>query len=113
LFDFFDYLSLEYSPNLYFNTFHKPKNIYFNLIGIRILRFQVTKRLTTNGYEKLRWSWISKDDLLLNGAVFEQSGSVSLASRAQSVKPKPGTLVELMTRDAGVLRCRKGRRGRC
>jgi pectate lyase len=72
--------------------------------------FQVTKRLSQGG---MQWNWISNDDLFLNGAVFVQSGSFPEALRARSLKPMPGTRVEVITRNAGVLRCRKGRRGRC
>ena len=73
---------------------------------------QVTKRLGV-GNEGMNWNWISTEDLFLNGAVFKQSGVISQTLSTYSLKPIPGSLVGAITRNAGVLRCRKGRRGRC
>eukprot|EP00253_Pinus_taeda_P007100 PITA_07100 len=73
---------------------------------------EVTKRLSASNQGML-WNWISSDDLLLNGAFFQQSGSISQTMSTYSLNPMPGNLVGAITRKAGVLRCRKGRRGRC
>eukprot|EP00253_Pinus_taeda_P011361 PITA_11361 len=74
---------------------------------------EVTRRLAVNANEGLEWNWISKNDVLLDGAFFKQSGLFTQTLSAQSLKPMPGTLVGVITRNAGVLRCGRGRQSRC
>lgn len=73
---------------------------------------EVTKRQNVKGNEWKNWNWRSEDDALLNGAYFTQSGSgeSSAYATAYSVRPKSSALVGELTRNAGVLSCRKGTR---
>jgi len=71
---------------------------------------EVTKRQNATKGEWKKRNWISKDDVLLNGAYFMPSGSQELSTYATtySAKPKSSTLVEMLTRNAGVVSCKKG-----
>lgn len=73
---------------------------------------EVTKRQNSTENEWKKWNWKSEDDVLLNGAYFTPSGSqvLSAYSTAYSATPKSSALVEQLTRNAGVLSCKKGTR---
>ena len=73
---------------------------------------EVTKRQNSTENEWKKWNWISEDDVLLNGAYFTPSGSkvLSTYATAYSATPKSSALVEELTRNAGVLSCKKGNR---
>ncbi|XP_052182951.1 putative pectate lyase 2 isoform X2 [Diospyros lotus] len=67
---------------------------------------QVTKRETNEGWEK--WKWRSANDVFENGAFFVPSGWGSCAplySHPQLFPVSPGSLVPLLTSDAGPLQC--------
>eukprot|EP00253_Pinus_taeda_P013739 PITA_13739 len=73
---------------------------------------EVTKRQNSTESEWNKWNWISEDDALLNGAYFTPSGSqvLSTYTTAYSGRPKSSAIVEEITRNAGVLSCKKGTR---
>ncbi|XP_051126317.1 putative pectate lyase 2 [Andrographis paniculata] len=68
---------------------------------------QVTKREPNrNGWES--WKWRSSRDKFVNGAYFVQSGYGSISpgySKTQSFKVADGSMVPLLTSDAGPLTC--------
>ncbi|KAM5588905.1 putative pectate lyase 8 [Rosa sericea] len=70
---------------------------------------QVTKRISGSESEWKRWNWRSSGDVFLNSAYFVQSGDASRAAyvKASSTLPKPASMVEAITADAGVLTCRR------
>uniref|UniRef100_A0ACD6A913 Uncharacterized protein n=1 Tax=Avena sativa TaxID=4498 RepID=A0ACD6A913_AVESA len=72
---------------------------------------QVTKHLGTEESEWKNWVWHSQEDLLMNGAVFNQTGGENqkkLDSR-DLVKPKSGAHVSRLARYAGSMPCRPGK----
>ncbi|KAL1829847.1 hypothetical protein ACET3Z_008259 [Daucus carota] len=70
---------------------------------------EVTKRETQEGPDYWKnWKWRSSKDVFMNGAYFSPSGWGSCApayTRPQSFTVAPGTMVPLLTADAGVLDC--------
>jgi len=67
---------------------------------------EVTKRQSTPESEWKKWNWRSENDLLLNGAIFVESGSpISNVNKQDLIEAKPGTEVESLTRSAGALKC--------
>lgn len=73
---------------------------------------EVTKRQNADQTEWKNWNWRSEDDVLLNDAYFTQSGSPEYAAyaTAYSITPKSSALVGELTRNAGVLSCKRGTR---
>ena len=57
-----------------------------------------------------QWNWKSEDDMLLNSANFTQSGSQQSKdyAAAYSVRPRSSIFVGNLTRNAGVISCRRG-----
>lgn len=78
---------------------------------------QAAKEVTKRDYalESVwsQWTWRSEGDLMMNGAFFVQSGN-RLAnkpySRLQMIKARPGTFVKRLTRFAGTVNCKPGKR---
>jgi len=66
---------------------------------------QVTKRVDSkDDGEWSNWNWRTEGDLMENGAFFVASGEgmSSMYSKASSVDPKAASLVDQLTRNAGV-----------
>ncbi|XP_059445237.1 pectate lyase-like [Corylus avellana] len=74
---------------------------------------EVTKRDYAEEGVWSQWTWRSEGDLMLNGAFFVQSGK-QLAkkpySRLEMIKARPGTFVKRLTRFAGTVNCKPGKR---
>ncbi|KAK8935609.1 putative pectate lyase 12 [Platanthera zijinensis] len=66
---------------------------------------EVTKRVETAEEEWMSWNWRTEGDIMINGAFFVPSGEglASTYSKASSVEPKSAALIDLLTRNAGVL----------
>ncbi|XP_062104758.1 pectate lyase-like [Humulus lupulus] len=74
---------------------------------------QVTKRDYAGESEWKTWTWRSEGDLMMNGAFFIQSGNPSKRrpfGRRDMIKAKPGTFVTRLTRFAGALNCKIGKK---
>ncbi|AQK80371.1 Pectate lyase precursor [Zea mays] len=73
---------------------------------------EVTKREYTQYSEYKNWVWKSQDDLFLNGAFFNQSGGQNERKydRLDLIQAKGGQYAESLTRYAGALNCRVGRK---
>ena len=73
---------------------------------------EVTKREYTPYSEYKDWVWKSQDDLFLNGAFFNQSGGENERrfDRLDLIQAKGGQYAELLTRYAGALNCRVGKK---
>ncbi|OAY29557.1 probable pectate lyase 5 [Manihot esculenta] len=73
---------------------------------------EVTKHENAPESEWSKWNWMSEGDLMENGAFFRQTGAGASAryARASSLTARPSSLVNSITRTAGVLSCRKGSR---
>ncbi|KAL8142695.1 hypothetical protein V2J09_015727 [Rumex salicifolius] len=73
---------------------------------------EVTKREVVSQSVWKNWNWRSQGDLMMNGAFFTQSGSKSSSTYAKaiSLNAKSASLVASMTKGAGALNCKKGRR---
>ncbi len=57
------------------------------------------------------WDWASNGDLLLNGAIFENSGAndgATVYKLATSLSARPASMVESITSDSGPLVCAAG-----
>ncbi|KAF5749018.1 pectate lyase-like [Tripterygium wilfordii] len=73
----------------------------------------VTHRDYAPQSEWMQWTWRSEGDLLMNGALFVQSGAPlknKPFSRLDMIKAKPGTFVTRLTRFSGTLKCKVGRK---
>ncbi|KAL6604444.1 hypothetical protein ACP70R_042871 [Stipagrostis hirtigluma subsp. patula] len=70
----------------------------------------ITKHYAEPGEWK-NWVWHSEDDELMNGAIFEISGGAipRNINKDEWIKPKPGSYVKRLTRNAGTLHCRPGK----
>ncbi|KAL0751595.1 hypothetical protein Bca101_033598 [Brassica carinata] len=74
---------------------------------------EVTKRDYASEDEWKHWTWRSEKDIFMNGAFFRQSGDPhykSAHTRKQMIKPKNGYAVSKLTKYAGALDCRVGKR---
>ncbi|XP_024011793.1 probable pectate lyase 19 [Eutrema salsugineum] len=74
---------------------------------------EVTKRDYASEEEWKHWNWRSEKDIFMNGAYFRQSGNPHFKcdhTRQQMIKPKHGLAVSKLTKYAGALDCRVGRR---
>ncbi|WZZ91238.1 hypothetical protein YC2023_119817 [Brassica napus] len=74
---------------------------------------EVTKRDYALEDEWKHWTWRSEKDIFMNGAFFRQSGDPhykSAHTRKQMIKPKNGYAVSKLTKYAGALDCRVGKR---
>lgn len=74
---------------------------------------QVTKRDYASEDEWKHWNWRSEKDVFMNGAYFRQSGNPQYKcahTRQQMIKPKHGLAVSKLTKYAGALDCRVGKR---
>ena len=73
---------------------------------------QVTKRDYATKEEWSKWTWRSENDLMMNGAFFVQSGQPRNKSPNKKfmIKAKPGAVATRMTRFAGALYCKPGRK---
>ncbi|KAJ6926857.1 pectate lyase-like [Populus alba x Populus x berolinensis] len=73
---------------------------------------QVTKRDYATKGEWSKWTWRSENDLMMNGAFFVQSGKARTKkpNRKFMIKAKPGAVATRMTRFAGALDCKPGRK---
>lgn len=72
----------------------------------------MTKREYSPDYVWKDWDWRSEGDLMLNGAVFVQSGvdpDRTSFDLKDLIKSKPGTFVTRLTRYSGALDCDRGR----
>nr|ADE76942.1 unknown [Picea sitchensis] len=69
---------------------------------------EVTKRIDAEDDKWFEWNWTSEGDLMRNGAYFIPSGAGAADNYtlASSLGAKPASLVETITRDAGVLQDR-------
>ncbi|KAK4782068.1 hypothetical protein SAY86_016170 [Trapa natans] len=72
---------------------------------------EITKRDYAPVAEWSKWTWRSEGDLLMNGAIFVQSGPPLRVKKIRKylIKPKPATAVGFMTRFAGALACKTGK----
>ncbi|GAB2289594.1 hypothetical protein Dimus_023903 [Dionaea muscipula] len=69
---------------------------------------EVTRRAYAPESEWKNWLWTSEDDLLVNGAIFIESGDLTKKgsfSKKDSLVAKPVTFVEELTRFSGALNC--------
>ncbi|CAI0549362.1 unnamed protein product [Linum tenue] len=67
---------------------------------------EVTKREYTDQSVWKSWNWRSEEDLLLNGAVFVQSGGpITRLDQKTVIAAKQGSFVSRLTRSAGSLDC--------
>ncbi|XP_052159078.1 pectate lyase-like [Oryza glaberrima] len=73
---------------------------------------EVTKREYTSYDEYKEWVWKSQDDLFLNGAFFNESGGRNERryNRLDLIQARNGRYVGRMTRFAGTLPCRVGKK---
>ncbi|CAH2072711.1 unnamed protein product [Thlaspi arvense] len=74
---------------------------------------EVTKRDYASEDEWKHWNWRSDKDIFMNGAYFRQSGNPHYKcghTRQQMIKPKHGIAVSKLTKYAGALDCKVGRR---
>ncbi|KAJ9152547.1 hypothetical protein P3X46_026104 [Hevea brasiliensis] len=74
---------------------------------------EVTKRDYATEAEWKNWIWRSEGDMFMNGAFFVQSGQPHMKTkkdRKYMIKAKPGAYATRMTRFAGALNCRPGRK---
>ncbi|CAL9230348.1 unnamed protein product [Arabidopsis halleri] len=74
---------------------------------------EVTKRDYASEDEWKHWNWRSEKDVFMNGAYFRQSGNPQYKcahTRQQMIKPKHGLAVSKLTKYAGALDCRVGKR---
>jgi len=74
---------------------------------------EVTKRDYAAESQWSQWTWRSEGDLMMNGAFFVQSGNQLTNkpfSRLQMIKARPGTFVRRLTRFAGTVSCKPGKR---
>ncbi|VVB14546.1 unnamed protein product [Arabis nemorensis] len=74
---------------------------------------EVTKRDYASEDEWKHWNWRSEKDIFMNGAYFRQSGTPGYKcahTRRQMIKPKNGMAVSKLTKYAGALDCRVGKR---
>lgn len=74
---------------------------------------KVTKREYAVESEWKNWRWRSNRDLMMNGAFFVESGTPLVKkqfTRRQVINCRPGTYVTRLTRYAGALECREGKR---
>ncbi|KAF8083222.1 hypothetical protein N665_0787s0004 [Sinapis alba] len=74
---------------------------------------EVTKRDYAPEHEWKHWNWRSEKDMFMNGAYFRQSGNPHFKcdhTRKQMIKPKHGIAVSVLTKYAGALDCRVGKR---
>ncbi|PIA30359.1 hypothetical protein AQUCO_05600058v1, partial [Aquilegia coerulea] len=71
---------------------------------------EVTKHENAYEGEWKHWNWRSERDLMLNGAYFTPSGTISSSSyaKATSLGARPPSLVGSMTIGSGALNCKKG-----
>uniref|UniRef100_A0A803L926 Uncharacterized protein n=1 Tax=Chenopodium quinoa TaxID=63459 RepID=A0A803L926_CHEQI len=73
--------------------------------------YEVTKREYAPYSEWKNWLWTSDEDIMLNGAFFNQSGDKTKKfayTRQDVIKAKPGSYVKRLTRFAGALNCKEG-----
>ena len=73
----------------------------------------MTKRDYAPEEEWKHWNWRSEKDIFMNGAYFRQSGNPNYETdhtRRNMIKPKNGYAVSKLTKYAGALDCRVGRR---
>lgn len=72
----------------------------------------MTKREYTEYNEYKDWVWKSQDDLFLNGAFFNQSGGENEREYDEFdiIQAKNGRYVGGMTKFAGTLTCRVGKK---
>ncbi|KAK3156346.1 hypothetical protein QOZ80_2AG0106080 [Eleusine coracana subsp. coracana] len=70
----------------------------------------ITKHYAEEGVWK-NWVWHSENDLLMNDAIFQVSGGAvqKKIKKGDWIKPKPGSYVKRLTRNAGALSCRLGK----
>jgi pectate lyase len=68
---------------------------------------QVTKREVAPESEWSKWTWISEDDTMLNGAFFTSSGTPTPDVKAPSFA-KASSFVPAITAAVGVLSCKEG-----
>ncbi|KAF5190952.1 Pectate lyase [Thalictrum thalictroides] len=70
---------------------------------------EVTKHEDAPESEWKNWNWRSEGDLMLNGAFFTTSGTLSGSyAKAASFSARPSSIVGSITISAGVLNCTKG-----
>ncbi|KMT10385.1 hypothetical protein BVRB_5g115140 [Beta vulgaris subsp. vulgaris] len=84
------------------NRFIAPPNIFAK---------EVTKREYAPYSVWKDWLWTSEDDIMMNGAFFNQSGDTSKKpsyAKKDMIKAKPGSEVTHLTRFAGALNCKEG-----
>lgn len=84
------------------NRYIAPPNLAAKLI---------TKRLYAEEAEWKNWVWHSEGDLMLNDAVFTDSGGPNQRKfeKDDLIPPKPGSYVTRLTRFAGCLPCKPGK----
>uniref|UniRef100_A0A453SC38 Pectate lyase n=3 Tax=Triticinae TaxID=1648030 RepID=A0A453SC38_AEGTS len=84
------------------NRYIAPPNLAAKLI---------TKRLYAEEAEWKNWVWHSEGDLMLNDAVFADSGGPNQRKfeKDDLIPPKPGSYVTRLTRFAGCLPCKPGK----
>ncbi|XP_066358020.1 probable pectate lyase 22 [Miscanthus floridulus] len=67
----------------------------------------VTKREAAPDTEWSKWTWITEDDTMLNGAFFTSSGTPGPEVKAPGFA-KPSSFVPAITASVGVLSCKEG-----
>lgn len=72
----------------------------------------MTKRDYATESEWSTWTWRSENDLMMNGAYFVESGQprTKTPHRKYMIKAKPGVYATTLTRYAGALNCKPGRK---
>ncbi|KAM0923182.1 hypothetical protein ACQ4PT_005738 [Festuca glaucescens] len=72
---------------------------------------QITKQLGASEAEWKNWVWHSQEDLLMNGAIFTDTGGANQRkfNKKDLIKPKAGSYVTRLTRFAGSMPCRPGK----
>lgn len=72
----------------------------------------MTKRDYATEAEWKKWIWRSEGDLFMNGAYFVESGQKlsTTPSKKYLIKAKPGVYASKITRFAGALDCKRGKK---
>ncbi|KAK4261167.1 hypothetical protein QN277_004205 [Acacia crassicarpa] len=82
------------------NRFIAPHNMFAK---------EITKREYSPESVWKNWQWRSVNDLLMNGAIFIESGTGLPVSTRDKLKGKPGSYVSRLTRFSGMHRCHVGK----
>ncbi|GAB2289601.1 hypothetical protein Dimus_023910 [Dionaea muscipula] len=125
-FSHFDEGLIQRMPRCRFGFFHVVNNDYSHCTSMRLeganiqpsLAKEIASSLHKTHLLKRRayapesewknWLWTSEDDLLVNGAIFVESGDLTKKgnfAKKDSLVAKPATFVEGLTHFSGALNC--------